>query len=66
MGATRAGLKRWPLKPSERAAMRAAQERVAAMLSAGVSDQDKAQARAALRRMDEPRQPQLALKVPHG
>ena len=63
MGTARAGLKRWKLKPSERAAMRAAVEQITRVFAEGVTPEQVAQARAELQALNEPRQPQLMLKV---
>jgi hypothetical protein len=63
VGTARAGLRRWPLKPSERAAMRAAKEHVARISATGPTPEQVAQARAELQAPELPRQPQLPLKV---
>jgi hypothetical protein len=63
VGTARNRLKQWPLKPSERAAMRAAQQQVEHMLREGMTAEQRAQARAALDVPSNPRQSSLALQV---
>lgn len=56
-------LRRWPISPSQRAAMRAAQEHVDRVLRQGTTAQEQARARAEIEAARQPRQPQLPLKV---
>lgn len=63
MAATRTGLKPWPLKPSERAALRAAIEHVECIQRNGVTPEQVAQAQADLQAMNSAGQPQLALPL---
>lgn len=63
MVTARARLKPWPIKPAERAAMRAAQQAVAAIFAHGTTEQQRQQALAELLACDNPRQPSLPLKV---
>jgi hypothetical protein len=60
VGTACARLKRWPLNARERALLKAAQEQVSRMLSEGVTEQQQAEARAALAAMNAPRQGALA------
>lgn len=63
MGAARTRLRAWPLKPSERAVMRAAQQQVERVLREGLTDEQKAQLRAELSAPIAPRQSCLPLQV---
>lgn len=58
------GLKRWPISTRQRAAMRAAMLQVERIFQQGVTPEQQAQARAEIEASAQPRQPQLALKVP--
>lgn len=60
---TRVGLKRCPITPPQRAAMRAAMQQVQRIFDHGVTPEQQAQARAALDALATPRQRQLPLKV---
>jgi len=56
VGTARVRLRQWPLNARERALLRAAQEQVSRMLAEGVTEQQQAEARAALEAMNAPRQ----------
>lgn len=55
------GLKRWPITPAQRAAMRAAQAHVDRVLQQGCSAQELAQAQAVVAAPRQPRQHALPL-----
>lgn len=61
---SRGSLKPWPISNQQRAAMCAAMQQVERILEQGVTPQQRAQARAEIAASCQPRQPQLALKVP--
>jgi len=62
VGTARVRLKPCPLKPSERAAMRAAVNQITQALTHGVTPEQLAQAHTELQALNAPRQPQLPLK----